>query len=88
MAPEICNGRPYDTKVDIWALGILTYCLLSGGRFPFDDLKPQQLSYKIRVVQPNYGFVKKYGKPEVLKHFLQRCLEKNPEKRATAAELL
>lgn len=35
MAPEIINGSNYDNKVDTWALGVLTYVLLSGGKHPF-----------------------------------------------------
>lgn len=42
MAPEIITGRSYDSKVDLWALGVLSYCLLSGGQFPFDDRKSMQ----------------------------------------------
>ena len=34
MAPEIYDKRPYDEKVDIWALGILLYELLHG-KSPF-----------------------------------------------------
>jgi len=34
MAPEICNHEKYDKSVDIWAIGIITYMLLSG-RNPF-----------------------------------------------------
>lgn len=30
MAPELCRSRPYDSKVDVWAVGIITYVLLSG----------------------------------------------------------
>lgn len=25
LAPELCEGKPYDTKSDIWALGCLLY---------------------------------------------------------------
>lgn len=25
LAPELCDGRPYDTKSDVWALGCLLY---------------------------------------------------------------
>ena len=41
MAPEIINGRNYDEKVDTWALGVLAYCLLSGGQFPFMGNTPR-----------------------------------------------
>jgi serine/threonine protein kinase len=35
MAPEIIeNKKPYNEKVDIWSLGVVTYILLSG-RPPF-----------------------------------------------------
>lgn len=34
MAPEVVKKLKYDTKVDIWSLGIVTYILLSG-RPPF-----------------------------------------------------
>jgi serine/threonine protein kinase len=34
MAPEIIKEEPYDEKVDIWSVGVITYILLSG-RPPF-----------------------------------------------------
>lgn len=30
MAPEIIKKRPYDSSVDIWAIGIMTYLMLCG----------------------------------------------------------
>ena len=35
MAPEIWRGEDYDSKVDIWSLGVVMYYLLSGSH-PFD----------------------------------------------------
>ena len=34
MAPELCQNAAYDSKVDIWAVGVITYILLSG-KTPF-----------------------------------------------------
>ena len=35
MAPEIYNGKPYGTTVDIYSLGLILYRLLNGNRLPF-----------------------------------------------------
>ena len=36
MAPELCQGFEYDSKVDVWSIGVLTYVLLAGEP-PFFD---------------------------------------------------
>lgn len=30
MAPELCERKPYDNKVDVWAVGVIAYYLLVG----------------------------------------------------------
>ena len=35
LAPQVLKGE-YDEKCDIWALGVITYQLFSGGDYPFD----------------------------------------------------
>ena len=35
MAPEIIKGQNYDTKVDVWALGVITYQMLTS-EMPFN----------------------------------------------------
>lgn len=45
LAPEIRMGRPQDTAVDVWSLGVLAYLLLVG-ELPFDprrDVLPLEL---------------------------------------------
>ena len=34
VSPEVLRGEEYDQKIDVWAIGILTYELLVG-RIPF-----------------------------------------------------
>jgi serine/threonine protein kinase len=34
MAPEILGGLQYNEKVDMWALGILVFGMLTGGKHP------------------------------------------------------
>lgn len=36
MAPEVLLGKPYLSSVDMWALGVITYVVLSGS-LPFED---------------------------------------------------
>ena len=35
MAPELINHQPHDEKVDIWALGVIAFVLLTDETFPF-----------------------------------------------------
>ena len=30
MAPEVVLGEAYDAKVDVWAIGVMTYIMLTG----------------------------------------------------------
>ena len=35
ISPELCEGKPYNEKSDIWALGVVLYECCTG-KFPFD----------------------------------------------------
>lgn len=42
MAPEIVKKVQYDTKVDIWSLGVMAYVMLSG-RPPFNGKSKDEI---------------------------------------------
>ena len=48
MAPEIYNGKPYGTTVDIYSLGLILYRLLNGNRLPFLPPAPAPIKYADR----------------------------------------
>lgn len=48
-APELVQGKHYlGTEVDVWAMGVLLYALLTG-TLPFDDFNIDSLYKKILV---------------------------------------
>ena len=36
MPPEVCAGKPYDSKADVWAIGVILYELITFKK-PFDS---------------------------------------------------
>lgn len=49
MAPEVNNGSNYDSRADIYSLGIVLYKLLNNNRIPFLDPYKQLIQYRDRV---------------------------------------
>jgi serine/threonine-protein kinase CHEK2 len=54
VAPEVLDGGPYTSKVDIWSLGCMLFAMLSGN-VPFSpQYKPYELTHQIKYAI--YGF--------------------------------
>ena len=84
LSPEIINSKPYDTKSDIWSLGVLLYQMMTF-KMPFNAQSLPLLSIKI-----NRGV---YSPPPSvysaeLRDILKRCLTQDPEKRPSVNEIL
>jgi serine/threonine protein kinase len=46
MAPEIINDLPYNSKVDIWSIGVIAFIILSG-RPPFFGKSREDIFHSI-----------------------------------------
>ena len=46
MAPEMYKGEKYDSRVDIYSLGIVLYKLMNHNRLPFMNLEKQFITYR------------------------------------------
>eukprot|EP00977_Amphora_coffeiformis_P013846 scaffold3759_cov169-Amphora_coffeaeformis.AAC.9 len=89
VAPEIIRGD-YDEKVDIWALGVLSYLLLSG-ETPFGGLDDEEASEVAkRISQCKLGFEPSYvwdGVSDSAKNFVRSLLTLDSEQRPTCKQI-
>ena len=85
MSPELCEERSYDNKVDVWAVGVITFVLLTGSA-PFSGRSKQEIYSQIINSEPAYSKMKKVS--QSAKEFIQACLKKSSDERPTMAELL
>ncbi len=89
LAPEVFTHKPYNHKVDIWSIGIILYFLLSGF-LPFDDENLDQDIIAKKVVFSHQEYPKDvFGDiSNSCLRLIDKCLEKNPDKRISINEFL
>merc|ERR1711907_238927 len=84
FSPELCRNEPYNAKSDIWALGSITYEMASlMPPFPSEDMA--QMCEDICSAEP-YPLPEHYSND--LRVAIKMMMEKDPDRRPTAQQLL
>jgi len=87
VAPEVLSGEVYDSAVDIWSIGVITYVLLCG--FPPFYGETQKDLFE-NILKGNYDFPDPEwsGVSDDAKNFIRKMLVVNSEKRYNAEQCL
>jgi serine/threonine protein kinase len=80
MAPEQIRGGPVDSRVDVFALGVVLYELLTGRR-PFEGATPADVMSAILHQEAAPLSTLRPGVPPPLAWLVRRCLAKDPDRR-------
>lgn len=93
MAPEVFRGERYDSRVDIYSLGLVMYRLLNDGRLPFFPAYPAPITFSDRenaMAQRMNGIAfpaPKYADTKVAEIILKACAYNAEDRFATPAEM-
>ena len=86
LSPEMCAGRRYDAKSDVWALGCVLYELCSGGRRAFEA--PSLPAVVMKILKGEYPPLSAARWSPSLRRLLSRLLRLEPAGRPAAREIL
>jgi hypothetical protein len=84
MAPEQVQGEAADARTDLWALGCIVYEMFTGAR-PFAGPSQAALIASILEAKPVPLVSRRPDAPERLGMILQRCFDRDPERRWQSA---
>lgn len=84
MSPEIIKNEAHSFGVDIWAIGVATFMMLTG-KPPFESCTKELTFEKIKNC--DYHFPSNTNISNEAKNFIKSILKIDPEKRPTAFEL-
>lgn len=86
IAPEVLN-KSYNSKCDIWSVGVITYILLSG-QPPFNGENDKDIMKKVRAGKYTFDPQKWGWVTDMAKDFISKLLTYDQNERPTAEEAL
>jgi len=82
VAPEVLMAKPYTEAVDMWAIGVITFVLLTGC-FPFfEEGHNYSLLYQ-KIINVDYSFPDEPSLSKDAQDFIRKLLAKDPATRLT-----
>ena len=84
LSPEILENKPYDSKTDIWSLGVLLYEMMTF-KMPFNANSLPMLS--VKIMRGNYTPPPKIYTAD-LRDIVSKCLNVDPRNRPTIQAIL
>jgi eukaryotic-like serine/threonine-protein kinase len=84
MAPEQAAGMPVDERADVYALGAILYCVVTG-RAPFSAMAGQEVLAAVRAGPPPEVLALAPDAPEDLVSVIQRAMERSASNRFASA---
>jgi serine/threonine-protein kinase len=85
LAPERLLGQPYDTRTDLYAVGVVLYEMIAGVK-PFAGESPEHTMRMALARPPRPLRAIRRDIPSALDAFIRRALAKDPERRFQDAE--
>jgi serine/threonine protein kinase len=87
VAPEILWSRPYGFPMDMWALGVTLYEMLTGNG-PFADQEANEDEFLEAVAAGTFNEGRLAGMSNAAKDLITRLLDPQPERRMTAEQAI
>lgn len=86
-SPEQIDGRPVDSRSDLFSLGSVLYMICSG-KPPFASESLVQTLNGVRHAEPDFATLSERAVPQGLIEIIRRLMQKNPEDRFRTTEEL